>query len=416
MAGGRTTYLTNVALSYDGSNTWLNPALFKSICNIDITNFPFDDQTCKLKFGSWSFSIAGIDSYAWNNTQLSPYYNKNGEWQILDVAVARNAVKYQCCPNAFVDVTVTIDLRRECMDYILKLIIPCSLISSMSFLGFVLPPESGERIGLSITVLLAMTVFQQLSSELMPSYGFPILGQYYFAIILEIGLSLFMTTLILNFYHRNRKMSKYTRKLLLHWLARIAFPWQKSTDRNPASQTEGQSNQQNQENGKQSSDRQRYCSEDSLSFDERLFAYSPSNNDGQNCHMNDINEPSSSAKTPPSQQTEGVETNHAYDNNGMVGSTGAINGVPGNNFPSQSTEETLKGTDISKNPVCLAQMLAIHSGDCLVAPSDAKLENQKDWMKAARVLDRLFLVISVVLTLGTMFAIFTRAPRFHYIL
>jgi hypothetical protein len=94
----------------------------------------------------------------------------------------------------------------------------------MIFLGFILPPESGERIGLSITVLLAMTVFQQLTSESMPAYDFPILGQYYFAIVLEISASLVATTLILNFYHRtNRKMPYWIKKFLLHWSSRLVL-------------------------------------------------------------------------------------------------------------------------------------------------------------------------------------------------
>ena len=42
-----------------------------------------------------------------------------------------------------------------------------------------------------------------------------------------------------------------------------------------------------------------------------------------------------------------------------------------------------------------------------------KLKNQKEWIKAARVLDRLFLTLSIIVTLVTILAIFLRAPRFH---
>ena len=177
---------------------WLNPAMFKSICGVDVTNFPFDDQECSLTFGSWTSDKFKIELVAKNIIARNRYYVNNGEWKLLNLSAKRNAQKYQCCPQEFADITVRINIRRESLDYILKLIIPCSLISSMIFLGFVLPPESGERIGLSITVLLAMTVFQ-LSSELMPSYGFPLLGQFSFAIMLESGASLAVTTLILNF-------------------------------------------------------------------------------------------------------------------------------------------------------------------------------------------------------------------------
>jgi len=32
------------------------PAIFKSYCEIDVRYFPFDTQTCFMKFGSWSYS------------------------------------------------------------------------------------------------------------------------------------------------------------------------------------------------------------------------------------------------------------------------------------------------------------------------------------------------------------------------
>lgn len=31
------------------------PGIFKSTCKIDITWFPFDDQHCDMKFGSWTY-------------------------------------------------------------------------------------------------------------------------------------------------------------------------------------------------------------------------------------------------------------------------------------------------------------------------------------------------------------------------
>ena len=30
--------------------------IFKSTCQIDITWFPFDDQDCEMKFGSWTYN------------------------------------------------------------------------------------------------------------------------------------------------------------------------------------------------------------------------------------------------------------------------------------------------------------------------------------------------------------------------
>ena len=48
----------------------------------------------------------------------------------------------------------------------------------MVLLSFILPPESGERIGLGITVLMAMAIFQELTSSKLPvdSIYIPLLG------------------------------------------------------------------------------------------------------------------------------------------------------------------------------------------------------------------------------------------------
>ena len=49
------TFATNVVVTDAGSCTYIPPGIFKSTCQIDITWFPFDDQNCDMKFGSWTY-------------------------------------------------------------------------------------------------------------------------------------------------------------------------------------------------------------------------------------------------------------------------------------------------------------------------------------------------------------------------
>ena len=49
------TTMTKAILHWDGTVKWTPPAIFKSSCEIDVEFFPFDEQTCFLKFGSWTF-------------------------------------------------------------------------------------------------------------------------------------------------------------------------------------------------------------------------------------------------------------------------------------------------------------------------------------------------------------------------
>ena len=411
IGGGRTTYTTNVAVQYDGSNTWLNPAMFKSICSVDVTNFPFDDQECLLKFGSWAFDKSKIDLAVRNGSTLNSYYIKNGEWQLLNLSVKRNALKYQCCPHEFVDITINVHIRRESLDYILKLIIPCSLISSMIFLGFVLPPESGERIGLSITVLLAMTVFQQLSSELMPSYGFPLLGQYYFACMIEIGASLVVTTLILNFYHRNsRPMPKALRVLILKWLARVAFPKKNAKDWNLDSSDSNAAYKRNSSHeglGEQGSDSEKASLSyaDSL-FERNEFKISSTYSDPwiplQN--KNEFVLPANGISGNRPRYTSHIrKPNFSNHRNKPRGKTSRDQIYSRRQSPAKQSSSVTSSSvllDLFQNP-----------GETELSPE--KRRHQKEWIKAARVLDRLFLIVSVLIGVITLLALFLKAPRFH---
>lgn len=47
--------MTKAILHFNGIVVWTPPAIFKSSCEIDVEFFPFDRQTCFLKFGSWTF-------------------------------------------------------------------------------------------------------------------------------------------------------------------------------------------------------------------------------------------------------------------------------------------------------------------------------------------------------------------------
>ncbi|GFR01904.1 acetylcholine receptor subunit alpha-type acr-16 [Trichonephila clavata] len=220
------TYHTNVVVRNNGSCTYIPPGIFKSTCKIDITWFPFDDQRCKMKFGSWTYDGNQIDLQlsSVKGGDLSTYIT-NGEWELIEMPGTRNEIVYACCPEPYVDITFCIHIRRRTLYYGFNLIIPCVLISSMALLGFTLPPDSGEKLTLGVTILLSLTVFLLLVAETMPptSDAVPLIGTYFACIMIMVAFSVVMTVVVLNYHHRSsdtHEMPDCVRSLFLIWL-----PW-----------------------------------------------------------------------------------------------------------------------------------------------------------------------------------------------
>jgi nicotinic acetylcholine receptor len=207
------TLATKATLMASGKVEWKPPAIYHSSCEMDVEYFPFDEQTCVMKFGSWTYDgfqvdLRHIDEE--NNraeveigVDLTEFY-MSVEWDILEVPAIRNVKYYTCCDEPYLDITFNVTMRRKTLFYTVNLIIPCMGISFLTILVFYLPSDSGEKVSLSISILLSLTVFFLLLAEIIPptSLVVPLLGKFVlFTMILD-TFSICVTVVVLNVHFR----------------------------------------------------------------------------------------------------------------------------------------------------------------------------------------------------------------------
>ncbi|XP_011929612.1 PREDICTED: neuronal acetylcholine receptor subunit alpha-4 isoform X3 [Cercocebus atys] len=220
------THLTKAHLFHDGRVQWTPPAIYKSSCSIDVTFFPFDQQNCTMKFGSWTYDKAKIDLVNMHSHVDQLDFWESGEWVIVDAVGTYNTRKYECCAEIYPDITYAFVIRRLPLFYTINLIIPCLLISCLTVLVFYLPSECGEKITLCISVLLSLTVFLLLITEIIPSTSLviPLIGEYLLFTMIFVTLSIVITVFVLNVHHRSPRthtMPAWVRRVFLDIVPRL---------------------------------------------------------------------------------------------------------------------------------------------------------------------------------------------------
>nr|KAG5703106.1 hypothetical protein BaRGS_012168 [Batillaria attramentaria] len=219
-------YMQALAMvSHDGNVFWPPIVKFHSTCQIDITFFPFDDQVCTMKLGSWAYDGFQVDVVNRSSGVDLSNYVTNGEWHLLKVTAERNVVYYPCCPEPFPDVKFRLYLRRRTLYYTYNVIIPCVMLSTLTLLVFWMSPESGEKVTLGLTVLLAFSVFMLLIAENMPATSsyVPLIGIYLTSVMGLTSLSVILAVVVSNISVRGRKdkvMPRFLRTCIM-FLARM---------------------------------------------------------------------------------------------------------------------------------------------------------------------------------------------------
>ncbi|XP_033733502.1 acetylcholine receptor subunit beta-like [Pecten maximus] len=194
-------------ITSQGYVIWNPAGIYTIACSSDITYYPLDIQSCTLSLSSWSYTSDEI------SLQLSrlpidfSFYSENGEWEMVTASASTGDAKTRG-DHTFSNLKFTLTMRRRPLFHVLNTLFPVALMSVLSAMVFKLPADSGEKMGFSLTVLLAYAVYLTLISDNIPSTS--VTACYlsiYLALILVFGtFAVMCSILVLNVFFRPDEM------------------------------------------------------------------------------------------------------------------------------------------------------------------------------------------------------------------
>ena len=149
-------------MKYNGEVSWFAPVILEAECSIDLLHFPFDTQKCPLTFGLWTVPFSNVPrinlSLVHNYGDISNY-QKNGIFQLNGMPGRTELVYFPCCPGVpYVRIGYDILLQRRTIFYFVDFFMPSFILNALLFISYALPPECGERMTFTISLMLAFVL------------------------------------------------------------------------------------------------------------------------------------------------------------------------------------------------------------------------------------------------------------------
>ncbi|XP_033741331.1 neuronal acetylcholine receptor subunit alpha-7-like [Pecten maximus] len=189
----------NIRINKDGVCEWQIGVVSKSACSVDVSYYPFDKQSCKISFTPWGYTDTQVRLNTTSSEMDTALFMPNVEWTLTGTSVEA----LSSASASYLD--FTINLARKPGYFLVNMIIPILILGMLNGLVFLLPADSGERVGYAITAFLTFAVFLTMVSDNLPKSSEPMSLLCFFLTLMLImsALSTVITIMTLRVYHQD---------------------------------------------------------------------------------------------------------------------------------------------------------------------------------------------------------------------
>ena len=205
----------HLTVYYSGRVVYGHSTTFHSVCDADVTYFPFDTQTCRLGFMSVNYKTFELNFNLTNRKSAVKQIvaTENGMWEVVSVTFIKDDEVYH--EHSLSILLLDVEFKRRSLFYMLNIILPINFICLLNLFIFLLPTDSGERIGFAVTMLLSMALFHTLVAERLPESSKPSI--LIFLLLAKFGMSgmiLICVIISAHFRHKTTNVPIYLQRMV----------------------------------------------------------------------------------------------------------------------------------------------------------------------------------------------------------
>jgi len=209
--------MDRVKMTSKGEFTGAMPWVYETPCSMVMRDFPFDVQTCVLKFGPLVsmkreitmepyFTTASSDGVG---VMTAEGYSANNEWLLEkvtteDVSIIKNEETYQ-------EYHIKIKIKRFSGFYFQFVLIPTFMLATLILTIYWIPASRADRTGLGMSVFTGLMVLLLMVVRVSPPGTDVKIGTYYMINICLVAMGTIVSAVVVSISRRNGPMNRKVR-------------------------------------------------------------------------------------------------------------------------------------------------------------------------------------------------------------